>query len=443
MSAAAAVFAAVAAAAVPLPTLPQLRYQRGEVVAIFQFSGDRFMDCTKGFDPAAFKPTALNVSMWADLAVDMGARSAWVPVKGFCGFLLWHTDTVLPDGRPYGFSSREAGQPDIVRMFTDTFNARGLGAGAYYDLDFNWYLGEWKFNVIRANQTRLPGQQNVSQSQFESIMFAQLQELWSRYGDLFEIWFDGGFLDYWEPTLQSLLELQPQAAVFNGCAAAAGGPKCVSPNPTCWIGTESGAAPDPTWSTGAASGAGDPNSTRWCPKTADTPLQVPDQRCPGSCNGNGWNYNASSEIKSLAVLIDTYHQSVGHGGTLELNVDMDRTGNPVPSRAERLREFGSWLRGCYGTSVASASGSGEVVVDVRGAVVDRVALQEDLTYGQRVRSYSVLDAAGAELSNGTAIGSKKIDIFEPAAFDQIRIRVTSATATPKLTVSVYSPCPSS
>ena len=32
---------------------------------------------------------------------------------------------------------------DIVREFVSAFEARGLGASAYYDLDFNWYLGEF------------------------------------------------------------------------------------------------------------------------------------------------------------------------------------------------------------------------------------------------------------------------------------------------------------
>jgi hypothetical protein len=28
-----------------------------------------------------------------------------------------------------------------------------------------------------------------------------------------------------------------------------------------------------------------------------------------------WNYNVSSAMKNLSTLIDTYHQSVGHGST--------------------------------------------------------------------------------------------------------------------------------
>ena len=58
--------------------------------------------------------------------------------------------------------------------------------------------------MIPGNQTRSKGQQNVTTAQMEHIMFAQLKELFSSYGDLYEIWFDGGYLDRyvigWHPS---------------------------------------------------------------------------------------------------------------------------------------------------------------------------------------------------------------------------------------------------
>ena len=78
----------------------------------------------------------------------------------------------------------------------------------------------------------------------------------TRYGDLAEIWFDGGFKvggPKFEAGLLSLLNrTQPHAAVFNGCG--------LSPNAVAWIGTESGHAPYPVWNTqtGCPSGAGAP-----------------------------------------------------------------------------------------------------------------------------------------------------------------------------------------
>ena len=36
----------------------------------------------------------------------------------------------------------------------------------------------------------LPGQMNVTQAEFESIALAQVNELWSNYGPLGEIWYE-------------------------------------------------------------------------------------------------------------------------------------------------------------------------------------------------------------------------------------------------------------
>ena len=169
----------------------------------------------------------------------------------------------------------------------------------------------------------------------------------------------------------------------------------------------------------------------------------------------GWNYNKSSQVKTLATLIDTYHQSVGHGGTLEIQIDFDPlTGAPVPSRVARLTEFGDWIRACYKTTpVATSTGSWELRLQVPvGVTVDRIVLEEDLSFGQRIRSYEVLGTleGGAavtrlKLSNGTAVGSKKIDLFNVTSgqvISEILVNVTTAAAVPHLTASVFRPCPS-
>ena len=71
-----------------------------------------------------------------------------------------------------------------------------------------------------------------------------LTELWSRYGQLFEIWFDGGVVtrqDGGADVAKLLEEYQPQAICFQG-------PKEHGQN-LRWIGNEDGEAPFDTWST--------------------------------------------------------------------------------------------------------------------------------------------------------------------------------------------------
>lgn len=42
------------------------------------------------------------------------------------------------------------------------------------------------------NRPLKPGQMNVTQETYDQIVLQQLREIWTRYGTLDEIWFDGG-----------------------------------------------------------------------------------------------------------------------------------------------------------------------------------------------------------------------------------------------------------
>lgn len=75
------------------------------------------------------------------------------------------------------------------------------------------------------------------------------------------------------------------------------------------------------------------------------------------------------------------HNSVGSNGHLELDFAIDRTGNVAPDHAAAYRQFGAWMRSCYGSPLATgtiAAGSDTVTITIpSGPVsVDRVSMVE-------------------------------------------------------------------
>lgn len=387
-------------------------------------------------DPATFNPEKLNISNWAESMLALGAKHAVLTAKHGCGHLLWPTNTSLPDGREYTYcvgKNASAIKHDVLKEFSDTMQKHGIGHGFYYSLTNNFYLNVHSHQVQPASSL-LPGQENVTQEQFEAIALSQVKELWSQYGALTEIWFDGGYTSDMKTKIKLLLNAeQPNAAAFGGYG--------VSPNPACWVGTESGAPGGEVWSTGT-SHLGDPSSQIFCPKTCDTTLQ----------EGDHWFFMGNS-IRSLHELINVYHGTVGRNGMLELDFAINRDGVVEESHAARYKEFGDWIRTCYGTPVAQTAVNGtyvELEMPPGSPAVDRVMLQEDLAMGQRVRNYRVEYVVQGEwklFSSGQSIGNKRIDLGSSisGSWTKYRLNITEVAGSGGARITkfaVYKSCSS-
>ena len=103
---------------------------------------------------------------------------------------------------------------------------------------------------------------------------------------------------------------------------------------------------------------------------------------------------------------------------LELDFAIDRQGLVDPAHAVRYKEFGDWIRACYGAPVASTHPTpGATLVELSlplgTAEVDRVMIQEDITQGQRIRAFVVEYLVGGQwvpFSRGESVGNKRIDV---------------------------------
>ena len=136
------------AAALPVPTAPQLAWQQNEIMALIHFNmatffhnGDPGCDAAnwpESQKPASFAPAKLNVSQWIVSMKALGVKEAVLTAKHGCGFLLWPTATTLPDGTPYAYHVPP--EMNVLKQFSDAMEKEGLGHGFYYSLTNNMYL---------------------------------------------------------------------------------------------------------------------------------------------------------------------------------------------------------------------------------------------------------------------------------------------------------------
>jgi alpha-L-fucosidase len=316
---------------------------------------------------------------------------------------MWHTNVSFPeDGfSRYNYSVMQSGfKVDVLRKFALSLNERGIKLGIYYSVNANEYLNVGG-NAVRPASTLKPGQVAVTQALYDKIVLAQLRELWGAYGDVAEIWYDGGFEGELADKLRALQrELAPNAVGFNGFGA--------SDSPIRWIGTESGVAPYPTWLTGdctggphgGSGGPGSSTSTDYCPAEVDFTLQSPDV----------WFWKDGTSLKSLETLAKIYHASAGHSGNMLLNIAPATNGRLPAQTMRRYREFGDWMRRCYNSTNTLAelnATAGHSAPDfkrlqlsvktnpsVRLALpspqrLDRFVLMETIEEGQRIRLFHV------------------------------------------------------
>ena len=449
------------AASIPIPTAAQLAYQEQEIVALTHFNmatfyrnGDPACDASNWATsqlPSSFAPSNLNISNWLESYHAAGAQSAILTAKHGCGFLLWPTNITLPNGKNYGYHVGGSGGigVDVVGEFAKTMTAAAMPHSFYYSLKDSYYLNAINDNV-KDPTTLLPGMINATQDQFEDVSVAAITELWTQYGALNEIWFDGGISERIKGRVVPLLQkLQPNAVTYGAGIEN-------DANEVDWIGTETGEPTYPVWSTGCnAPGAGGkgtiPDSSaslKFCPKGADVTLQSPDV----------WFWVPKTPIKSLATLIEIYHDTVGANAVMEMDFAIDRTGNVDPTHALRYNEFGSWVASCYGAgtqldrAVATAPWTlgSSLTLTVPGggtSVVDRIAIMEDLSRGQRVTKYAVeasMDGTKwSAFASGTSIGHKRINVAKNgAAWEHFRLTIKGGVELPaNVSLAVFAPCP--
>jgi alpha-L-fucosidase len=279
-----------------------------------------------------------------------------------------------------------------------------------------------------------------------------VKEICTNYGELFEIWFDGGAdhpANGAPDVLPIVQQYQPNCLFYHNKQLAE----------ARWGGSETGTVGYPCWSTfpyistGAGESAhhdialdnfallknGDPDGDFWLPAMADAPLR-------GYEDSHEWFWEPGDEESLFPVeaLMEMYEKSVGRNATLIMGLTPDTSGQLPVSDVQRLQDWGAEIQRLYAKPVASTAGRGNLLTldFTTSHTIDHVVFQEDISLGERIREYDIevrVNKVWQKIGDGTAVGHKRLQKFDPVSCDGIRLIIQKAIDQPLITnFTVYS-----
>lgn len=432
------------------PSPHQIKWHEAEMGVIFHydlhvFDGEIYNQATNRITPVEdyniFNPTNLNTDQWVQAAKAAGAKFAVITATHETGFGLWQSDV-----NPYCLKAVKwrDGKGDIIKDFVNSCRKYGLQPGIYIGIRWNSYLGIHNFQVEGGGEFAT-NRQEWYRRYCEKIT----EELMSRYGELFMVWFDGGADDPKGigPNVEPIvMKYQPNILFYHNADRA----------DFRWGGSETGTVGYPNYSTfrypfshdkGTENQEerikllkqGDPNGKYWVPAMADNTLR-------GYNGRHEWFWEPGDEnaVYPLEELMNMYEKSVGRNATLIIGVTPDPTGLIPEVDVKRLEQWGNEINRRFSTPLAMTNGENkELTITLPEAKsVNYYIIQEDITKGERIRSYSVeanVNGNWVQVAKGESVGHKRIESFEAVNASSFRLIVNESLDTPIIrNFSIYS-----
>jgi len=452
----------------PIPADNQLAWHQMELNAFVHFTTNTFTGKEWGYgdeSPTIFNPTDYDADQWVLTFKEAGFKGVILTCKHHDGFCLWpskYTEHSVKN------SVWKEGKGDVVRDV--------MRACKKYELKFGVYLSPWDRNHAEYGSPA-----------YVDYYRNQLNEIFTTYGPVFEMWFDGanggdgyyggkrekrsiqGSTYYdWPTTLNLVRELEPEILFFSDAGPG-----------VRWVGNERGVAGETNWNTitpdtlYAGKGGieqllntGAENGTHWIPAEVDVSIR------------KGWFYHAEEDtlVKTPQQLFEIYLTSVGRGSTLLLNIPPDRRGRVHKIDSASLMGFRALVDSTFkhnlalnkSVQVSSFRGkdkkynaanlvdqnpeaywttddditSATIEIDLgKSQQLNFIELQEYIQLGQRVKGFTVearVNNAWQQIAAGTTIGYKRILKVNGIHTDAVRVSITDSKACPMIAeVGVY------
>jgi alpha-L-fucosidase len=292
----------------PLPSKAQLAWHEMELNAFVHFTTNTYTNLEWGKgneDPSIFNPTKFNAQQWTTTLKQAGFKGLILTCKHHDGFCLWpskYTEHSVKNS-PY-----KNGKGDIVKEVRNACKKDGLKFGVY--------LSPWDRNHAQ-----------YGREEYLIYYRNQLKELFTNYGPVFEMWFDGanGGSGYygganetrkiksatyyeWPVTISMVKKMEPDVIFFSDAGPG-----------VRWVGNERGHVSETNWNTITIDtlyagkpgiekllNTGSPDGLQWVPAEVDVSIRP------------GWFYHAAEDslVKTPEQLFEIYMTSVGRGSTL-------------------------------------------------------------------------------------------------------------------------------
>lgn len=433
----------------PVPTVEQIGWHEAEIGVVFHydlhvFDHAIYNQSVNRIAPVAdyniFNPGRLNTDQWVLSAKHAGAKFAVLTATHETGFALYQSDV-----NPYCLKAVrwQDGKGDIVRDFVNSCRKYGVKPGIYIGIRWNSLYGIHNFKAEGEGEFARKRQQ-----WYKRMCEKMVEEICTRYGDLFLIWFDGGADDPagdGPDVLPIVMKYQPHCLFYHNVQRA----------DFRWGGSESGMVEYPCWSSFPQPYShhkqtdtqrdhlqllkhGDPEGQYWLPAMADTPLR-------GANGRHEWFWEPGDEmaVYPKSHLIDIYYNSVGRNATLILGLTPDPDGLIPGGDSIRLQEFGESVRNLFGNPLNTVAGKGKQIELKLPAMceVSECMIQEDIRFGERIRQYRVeakVNGAWQTMCEGESVGYKRIQKFNRIKTRQLRLVVEQSVDVPLVhNFSVY------